>query len=123
MIGLRDTVQQLLMNFQILFLLHLQYQSFLRFHFRLSRKYLKLSFSSYVLFREDVGLSGCKQVLQLRILMIFIIPWLSLIVDLLLHFASRIHRLTITSNSCALQRPRESHLNTITEATSLLSIQ
>ena len=111
------------MNFQIIFLLLPQHLSYLRSHFLQSRKFLKLSFSFYVLFREDFGLSGCKQVLQPHIPMIFIFPCTSIIVYQFRHFVSRIHHLTITSNSCALRRHREPLLRIIPKAPCLFSLQ
>ena len=118
-----DTERLPLTNFQILFLLPLQYQSCLRPPFLQSRKFLGLSFSSYVLFRGDFGLLSCKQVLELHILMLFILPCITIIAYQLHRFASRIHHSIITSNSCALRRHRELHFRILPTALSLLSIK
>ena len=118
-----DTERLPLTNFQILFLLPLQYQSCLRPPFLQSRRFLGLSFSSYVLFRGDFGLLSCKQVLELHILMLFILPCITIIAYQLHRFASRIHHSIVTSNSCALRRHRELHFRILPTALSLLSIK
>ena len=90
---------------------------------RANSKVWKPKKGSFSLFREDFGLLGCKQVLELHIPMLFIFPCITIIAYQLHRFASRIHHSIITSNSCALRQHRELHLRILPTALSLLSIK